>query len=181
MEVEVDIQTEEDLVDLELCDSLLGPLNIYELAEITSVDLPCLRTAGSLYVGYNESLESISLPSLEEVTVNLRIANMDALDSLDLSSLTTVPEGINISDLASLPDLEGLSSLATLTSGLSIYRNDSLGSLDGLSSLVSVGGSLYIQDNASLCQADAEAFAASVEVVGSVTVADNGSARTDCP
>ena len=64
-------------------------------------------------------------------------------------------------------------------------RTDSVGNDASLtpfdmSSLTTVGADLGIWDNAFLCQAHAEAFAASIDVGGSVTVENNGSARTDC-
>ena len=62
-----------------------------------------------------------------------------------------------------------------------LHQNPVLIDLAGLSGLKSVSGDVYIARNESLCQSDAEAFVASISVSGTVTVEDNGSARTDCP
>jgi len=42
-----------------------------------------------------------------------------------------------------------------------------------LSALTTVTGELWIKDNESLCQADAEAFAASIEVGGATIIEGN--------
>ena len=57
---------------------------------------------------------------------------------------------------------------------LTIGGNASLTSLDGRPSLTTVTWLLLIQDNACLSQAEAEAFAAFINVDGAVTVSGNG-------
>jgi len=201
-----DVENGGDLEEVFLCESVTGYLLLEEQDWLTSLDLPCLENLGyHLSIYDNDSLTSLDLHSLATAGGGMDIRSNDALSSLEglsglatvdddlsiydndsltslegLSSLTTVGRGLLIYDNASLTTLEGLSSFTTVDD-LSILYNDSLTSLEGLSGVKTVGDDLSIYDNASLCQSDAEAFAASIEVGGTVDVRDNGSARTDCP
>lgn len=78
--------------------------------------------------------------------------------------------------LASLSGLDALASVGTEDGQLGsvvIEYNPLLASLVGWNALRQVGGDLMVSDNASLPQADAETWAAQIEVEGSVTLSGN--------
>ena len=152
-----DIEDESDLEAIAHVESIEGCLVADYEDWLTSIDLPALSSVGDdLYISYNTALTSIDMPALTTVVDMLFIHDNAALTSLDMSALTTVGGPMKLND-------------TTLTS------------LDGLSSLTSVGiystaydGSLCIHGNACLSQDEAEAFAAGLDVVGHVTVSQNG-------
>jgi hypothetical protein len=77
--------------------------------------------------------------------------------------------------LTSIAVFDGLAELTCdeWPARLVIFDNDALTRIDGFSDLVYLDGDLYIEGNGSLCQSDMEDFAASIEVTGTVAVAEN--------
>ena len=177
-DADTDVDTDTDVVYCE------GIFEIKSEGELDAI-AHCESITGGLYFFEQDWLEIVELPSLTSVGGHLVIEGNGALTSLEgLSSLTTVGTYLVIYDNHALTSLEGLSSLTTVGGGggfLFIINNDALTSLEGLSGLTYVGDDLSIHNNDSLCQSDAEAFAASIELGGTVDVRDNGTARTDCP
>lgn len=153
--VAVDIGSERERESAATCEVIKEYLRIEGQGWLESLELPLLqRVTGDLVLGELEALERVSLPALESA-----------------SSLV-------IDSNPALTTLEGLASPSLGV--LEIRSNDALESLAGLGSLLFVWGDLTISGNPMLCQDEAEAFAASIEVEGSVSVSDNGTGRTDC-
>ena len=118
-----------------------------------------------------DSFDVDAAAQCESVAGNLTIDC--GLTSIDLPCLTSVDGRLDIFDNGTLTSLD-MPVLTSVGGALYIGWNPALTSLDGLSSLTSVGGYLYIQLNDCLDQAEAEVFAASLDVWGDVTVEDNG-------
>jgi len=103
----------------------------------------------------------------------LTIGDNSSLASLDGLDITSVSQDVNICWNDALPKLD-VPDLTTVGSTLHIWDNDSLSSLSGLSGLATVGDNLMINSHVCLSQAEAETFAAGVDVSGGVDVFDNG-------
>ena len=175
-----DIENAFDLEQVTPCDTITGLLVVRAQGWLTDFQMPCLSTVGeSLTIADNATLIDFDLSELSSIGTFGSISTNDSLGSLEgLSGLATIGDYLTIEDNNSLTTL-GMSSLQYVSGNLIIYRNDVLTSLN-LPKLNSAGGQLQIYSNDSLCQADAEAFAASIDVGGDIYVEDNGSARTDC-
>ena len=142
-----------DLEEVGRCADIAGKLSISSQDWLRSLDLPCLESvAGTLHIDCNDHprLMTINMPRLASVAGSLSIQRNDALTTFDLSSLTSVG-GI-----------------------LHINHNDALTGLGGLPSLTTVVGGLEIKGNDCLNQAEADTFAAALDVQGFVSVSGNG-------
>lgn len=142
-----------DLDEIGQCADIAGKLNISSQDWLTSLDMPCLESvAGALHIDCNDHprLTAVNMPRLSTVAGSLSIQRNDALTTIDMSSLTSVGGILHINYNDSLTDLRGLPSLTTVVAGLEIKGNDCLS------------------------QAEAEAFAASLDVQGFVGVSGNG-------
>jgi len=117
-----------------------------DLADI----VPCGSITGMLVFSKQGWLTSIDLPCAESVGDDLYIRMNDSLTSVDMPSLSSVGDR------------------------LLIENNEQLTSLGGFSNLSSVGGDLYIAYNNCVSQDEADAFAASLNVGGSISVSHNG-------
>ena len=89
------------------------------------------------------------------------------------ASLSRIDDKLVIEDNTETESIEGLQAVAELGGKLRIERNRFLSGLDGLGGLERVGGDLVITGNGSLAQSEAEAFAAGLDVEGSVTIEHN--------
>lgn len=170
------------LVDLELPRlGSVGTLVIGHADALTTIpELAALTTVGSLQVYGNDALLDLAGLSALETANGVSVFGNPALTSFEgLDGLTDLPDGLSIYGNTVLTGLDGLSNLVSVYS-LNINNNSVLESLSGLSSLSSAINGLTIHDNPMLCQSEAQAFAASVKVEGTVYVEDNGSERTDC-
>ena len=135
---------------------------------------PC---TGNYYIESDVDFEAVAL--CESTTGGVSLNDEDWPTSVDLPCLESVGGSLTLSYNDSLISLSGLSNLESVDGTLFINRNVSLTRLTGLSSLEYVGGSLRIVCNTSLSQSDAEAFAASIDVIGDSMVSENG-ASGDC-
>jgi hypothetical protein len=155
-------------------------------------EMPALEALGELDLqGCNEEIFS-AFGALKRVEGRLRLnrceGDMSALvveqvGSLVLreiddelvfpGSLVRIDDKLVIEDNLETRAIDGLEGVVELAGKLRIENNRYLGGLDGLGGLERVGGDLVIQGNGSLSQAEAEAFAAALEVGGSVTVEGN--------
>ena len=164
---------------------------------LARVDLPVLLAAGSVMAIGDPALTSISAPALVYVTQRIDLRNLSVLDQLDLGQLTSVGDAVTLIGLEQLPDLTGLASVTTIGGTLTIQNsagptsvagleslelvagnmvienNPDLGSLGGMAGLGSVGGDLRIVGNGSLGNAEAQAFAAGLDVGGDVVISGN--------
>jgi hypothetical protein len=119
-----------------------------------------------------QALSSISAMSgVTSVADGIVIKNVPLLD--DLSPLADVSELGNLMVFGTgIEDLHGLESLTNVQFLVAISANPSLTTLDGLDALTTVED-LFISGNPLLPQAEAEAFAATVDVGGEVVVCGN--------
>jgi len=165
----------EDLKDLENCTRFLGSLRFGDTG-LSEVDgLENLRFIdGRLNFFRNSNLVSIDgLMNLETVGGAVFIHHNRSLPNLSgLKSLGDVGDELFISANDSLETLAGLENVQSMEKLRLIY-NQALMSLDGLSGLKTVRGDLTIKDNPELSQAEAEAFAARIDVAGSIEVSGN--------
>jgi len=149
---------------------------------LTDLDLTALYSVGrNMGIGDCPSLSEIDLPSLTTVAGSLAFYDDMSLTAVRMTSLETVggtPVEDSTRSLAvwNNPSLSQLDApLCTSVGGsLSIYDNAYLASTAGLSSMATVGEDVTITGNSCMSQADAEAFAADLDVAGEVTVEDNG-------
>lgn len=135
-----------------ICTVLRGTIDLGDMT-FTNLDaLANVRTVeGDLNLFRNEKLVNVSaLRNLKSVSGALRIHHSVLLESLE--------------------GLENLESVGELF----IRSNSGLRSLAGLSKLKTVGGDLSIFLNDKLAQADAESFAAKLQVGGMRKVEGNG-------
>lgn len=152
------------------CNSVEGSLSLHLLR---SFKMSCLETVyGGLYIRHNHAF-TVEMPALTSVDGDVEVWANYALTELDIPTLTSVGSLLLIWGNDSLSSLDGLPSLSTV-GNLEIRSNDSLSSLSGLSSLTAVSANLSIYDNDCLNQAEAEAFATSIDVGGNVKVEGNG-------
>ncbi len=171
------IENENDMVEINLCDSIAGNLEISGAGWLIDFELPCLESvAGHITVSFNDALISLDgISNLATVGGHMMVVGNDSLPSFDgLSSLVSVGDSLSVTSNGTLTSLDGLSNLTSVGDTLMITLNDSLTGLDGLSSLTTIGGALSIQNNLCLSQAEAETFAASISVGGNVSVTNNG-------
>jgi hypothetical protein len=150
---------------------LVGTSNYEAVAE-------CKSISGALHLNELKTIESVELPELTTVEYGLGFSKNESLTTVDLPALTHV-NGLYIMDNLTLSTIR-VPRLQQSTGGISILNNAALRTLEGIPAPASMRGSLLIQDNVNLCQSEAEAFAASISVGGTVTVKNNGSARSDC-
>ena len=100
------------------------------------------------------------------------ISDVGWIEIIDLPCLESVDGGLSIGNNPSLVSLGSLSSLATVGDYLDIHENPALNDVV-IPSLTHVGGWMAILDNECLVQAEAQAFADSLEVWGEVAVLGN--------
>ena len=129
---------------------------------------PC---EGDYNIDIERDIEAIA--QCESISGNLDFDNEDWLTSIDLPCLTSVGGDLIIENNNALTSVDGLSSLTTVGGPLEILDCDALANID-MPALTSMGGDLTIYDNYCLSQAEAEAFAASIDVGDEVSVSDNG-------
>jgi hypothetical protein len=163
---------------------------------MTTVALPSMqRISSRLIVTNNSVATSVSVPALVTVGNLIQIENNPALDSIAMPVLLTSPSFF-LSGNAVLSTLS-LPSVTFLTSTLSIRSSTELSSISmpklisvgadfiidrvgklrdfsGLTTLRSVGGNLNISNNASMTDATATAFAATLDIAGTITIKTNG-------
>jgi len=101
----------------------------------------------------------------------LSLLDLPAVTALDGFSSLTGAAAITISRTG-VADLYGLESLVAIDDRLGITSNEQLETLDGLDAIVSVG-SLYVMNNPALAQAEAEAFASSIDIANETLICGN--------
>lgn len=123
-------------------------------------------------VDFPEPLSFEHFGKLREIDGGLLIVNRPVPSLQGLSSLDSVG-GLAVSRTTQLSSLAGLERLESI-GGVVIFANAELSGLSRLEGLREVRETLEISENPVLPQADAEAFAASVEVGGATVVGENG-------
>jgi len=100
--------------------SVGGDLKIYASGLTGALSLGDLETtAGTLWLGQNNSLASFSAPNLLS-TGGLNIHQDGEMSTLDLAALTEVDGDITLNGMNALPDLSGLANLAVVTGDIEI-------------------------------------------------------------
>jgi len=135
--------------------------------------LACSTISGDLEFHGGE-FGRIVLPGLTKIEGSLLIRVGGTLDRLDITHLESIGRDFYLSGTGSLATIEGLSGIRTVGHDMTVFETGYLTSLDGLSSMTSVGGWLSIECNHALPQANAESFAASIDVGGPIQVENNG-------
>lgn len=126
---------------------------------------------GSINIA-SDAMVEVALPALESLGW-LKLCNAELLASVSLPSLVAAGS-IELTDFAPFPQLTALDlpKLKQIDLDLSI-RKTQLADLAGLAALQSIGGSLDLQDNNLLPTCTAEAFAAGLQIGGSVSILGN--------
>lgn len=163
-------------------------------AALATIRLTGLLTAGGVLLNNNTSLTALDAPSLVFSTGAVELINVPALVSAQLGELASVGGGLTINNApalgslagfaqlgsiggallvnnSGLPSFAGLDALGIVAGDLTITQNSRLTSLAGLDALREVGQDLRVSNNSMLPLADAQAFAAGVNVQGEVIVA----------
>jgi hypothetical protein len=162
--------------------------------KLARVDLPDLLTIGSLLATNNNSLATISAPSLAFATLDVQLINLPALTAIELDQLTSIGNDFTLGGLpvlASLPglarlqsiggdfvvtgtgslgDFTGLGALDGVSGSMTITSNAQLRSFTGLTRMAEVGGDLTVTGNPLLPRATSQAFAQRITVRGTVTI-----------
>jgi hypothetical protein len=165
------------LAPLQSLEEIGDSLYICENPNLTSI--AALGTAlsgdfgGTIEIYASPSLESLAgLEGLTSAGDSLNFGGLPLVaDLVPLGNLTAVDGALGIAGWG-MASMEGLEQLTTAGS-FRIVENPQLVSLAGLEGLLSVEDNLSIHDNPMLPQAEAEAFAAGVDVGGSVTICNN--------
>lgn len=135
-------------------------------------DLTALEEIGRLSVVNNDGLVNLegleAITELDELTIhsNENLVSFTGLDNL------TVAGSASLIDNVTITDLSGLGGLVTVEGDLDINENLALTTVDGIG-VQSVGGELEVKGNPLLCEADAEAWADSINVTGPKIIFDN--------
>lgn len=164
---------------------------------LATLELPSLRSAGSVIAVGDPQLARLSAPALAYLTARVDLRGLTSLTALELEALVSVGGDVTLVGLEQLGDLTGLASLASIggnlalensagpasmaglerltlvAGGLTIQNNPELASLGDLDSLEAIGGDLRVVGNVNLGNAAAQAFADGVDVGGDVTIAGN--------
>lgn len=133
--------------------SFTGNPNLKDLPNFSKIT----TVYGDLVIALNSRLDDLAgLETIENVWGDLRVGGRIGGDgqqltsNLSLSNLKFVEGNVSLTDLSSLPDLEGLSSLTEVGGELSILRNPLINNLNGLRSLTKLAGELNISNNSNL-------------------------------
>jgi hypothetical protein len=157
--VEVDRSDLGDLAGLECLQEVAGTLDFFDNHLLRDVGgLRNLRTVGGdLAFGH------------------CRTSKFDcSLESVGLTSLTSVGGALSIVNYSGISDISGLNRLSSV-GGLSLQDLD-VTTLDALSNLTAIRGDLYVGLNGQLTDGGGLGRVASIE--GSVTIAENRALRT---
>ncbi len=110
-----------------------------------------IEVGGGVEVRDNPSLESVEGMNGLNALRDLQISDNATLPNLDgLGNVSQVEFDVSISKNANLASLGGLSGLESLGGRFSLLQNDVLENLDGLENLVSIGQELFIERNQAL-------------------------------
>ena len=132
----------------------------------------CSTITGSLDISFTGPFDRVFC--LTDVQGDMEVAYNDDMPDLNmLSGLVTVDGDLLIRSNDTLVGLEGLSNLTTVGGDLEVAYNDLLASVDGLSSLTTIGGALEILGNGQVCEAEAEAWAATLDIGSGSTIFGN--------
>ena len=169
----VHIEEDGDLDAFRNCGSM-DELNIYRMSQLDEVVFPCVSVInGDVTVSPQLELSSLEMPELETIEGFLSMRAL-RLDDVDFGRLKEVRGGVSLYALHETTELDWLSSLTTVEDSVLIYENERLEDLSGLSCLQEISGDLVIRCNVPMTDQHAEAFAASLDVGGIVTIEFNG-------
>jgi len=157
------------------CAVYRGPIHISDTRNTSFPELANLRAVeGRLSFFRNDQL--ITLTGVENIETlgGLSATNHARLTDLrGFVKLHAIHGDVLIGSNFALTSLHGLEGVRT-TGPLQISSNQALPNLDALAALEVIDGDLIIRDNPLLPQAAAQAFAARVQVSGSVEITANG-------
>jgi hypothetical protein len=117
---------------------------------LQAIAMPTLLTSPAFFMSGNSVLSTLSLPSLTFLTSNLSLRSSTALESISMPKLVSVGGDFTVDRVGKLRDFSGLPTLR------------------------SIGGNLNISNNAGMTDAIATAFAATLDIAGTVTIKTNG-------
>lgn len=161
---------------------------------LTRIDMPALLTVGSLLATNDNSLATITAPSLVFATTGVQLVNLPRLSTARFDSLTSIGDALVLSSLPVLPNLSGfvrvqsiggafsllgtglvrdftgLGALASVSGTMTVGSNAQLRSFTGLGKLTEVAGDLTITSNPLLTKATSQAFAQRITVRGKLTI-----------
>lgn len=82
-----------------------GGLGLAGNAELTTIDIPTLETAGDFFIYDNLSLVSFDLPNLGEIIGNMEAVDNPMLPECELEAVFTQANPMNLSCEGNLPDM----------------------------------------------------------------------------
>jgi hypothetical protein len=158
------------LLSLDVPELLLtGALDVTSDTVLTSITAPKLAIDAT-------DLELIALPAIQTAsfpvlgTIGGNVSLSAPLASFDgFSALTSIGGQLYVEDVTAA-DFSGFGSLQSVAGNVTISQNQNLAAFSGLTSFTRVGGNLTVTSNPSLMTAVAQAFAAAITVVGTVTI-----------
>ena len=106
---------------------------------------------GDLIIDTLEKYNNLITSNYGRVDGSLVIANINNLQNFNnLSSLTSIKEGLRIINLENIKNLDGINNIKCIGGDLSIYNNPSIININSLSNLSYIGDYVWIQDNQEL-------------------------------
>ena len=138
-----------NLQGLQNLSNVNGKLFIYENNQLNSLgQLSNLTETGGVEVFLNQNLESLNgIENIETSYGNVRIGYNPSLQNISLSSLNSVFGYFDIIGNTALTSLEGLNNLTYIGSLFNISSNNLLTTLEGLESLTTIEGSKFDINN----------------------------------
>jgi len=143
-----------------------GALAVVDNADLTNADMQ-VTSVGALVIEGNDALPRARLRTLVDVG-SIAIGENPELDDMDLRAVVSVPGDVVVTG-GVFAELD-LSALATVDGALTFADFADIEDFQGFGELSSVGGDLTLAEMPNVDVEDAEDFASSLDVAGSVTV-----------
>ena len=172
-------------IDSNQNETYVKSINFSDNINIASISFPNLEKVRDSvhFTSNNSNFKTLSLPKLTTFEFGFVYITSTALTSIDLSSLTTIPEYVYLTGNTSLTELK-LTSLQKVGKYIYFTGNTALTQLGLTSALTSVGynysgseGYVYLTGNTSLCVPSLNWSSITVPVGNRITNNNNGT----CP
>lgn len=156
-------------IDLPMLVSVAGTFQFDADPVLTSITAPHLLLTGSLQFQDVPSLDTVTMPKLNFATESVLFINVQKLVAPELTSLSEIGADLNV-DTTNIELFTGLTALESVGGNMTVNHNNALTGFSGLSSFTHVGGNLKITSNGVLSSLNAQSFASSLTIAGSITI-----------
>lgn len=143
-----------------------GSFAVVDNGDLTNADM-FFTSVGALFIEGNQALPRARMRTLVDVG-SIAIGENPELSDMDLRAVASVPGDVEVAG-GVFADLD-FSALVTVEGGLTLADFADIEDFQGIGELTSVGGDLLLAEMPGVDVEDAEDFAASLDVSGTVTV-----------